>query len=299
MASSHWSTNLSLFLPSARPFTIAAATKGNLNLEQSHHWALIAKQGQKETERPKRSNIGDDAHLSCQERHCEIQCSRSTPSLRQPHAAPRSFHSLLPSLVFLPKKGHGHNWIEPLLPAPQVDTTEVGERAASPPAVPYVPARQKITAPGGNMISWHLPSHLPMGLPRKKDKVSMCWDTLNKHVFKIEPCSPLVSFQAGVIQLTAPWLFCMSSRGLSRLSDEEGKHRAWLSLPSMSAPPCDAGGIATSTAGGAHLLPSAPRRNAAGVHSFSPKRDEFPQAASATDGSACWRGSDMKSNAEI
>lgn len=136
--------------------------------------------------------------------------------------------------------------------------------AASPPAMPCIPARQTGTACGADMTSCCLLSRLPMDFPGKKDEFSMCWDKLNKHTFKMEPRSPLVSSQASVIQPAAPCLF-FTSRGLSLLCDERGKHRAWLSLSSMSAPRCDAGGVATSTTGAAHLLPSAPRRNAAGV----------------------------------
>ena len=155
----------------------------------------------------------------------------------------------------------------------------VGERAASPSAMPCGPSRQTGTVPGADMTSSHLLSRLPVGFPRKKDKVSMCWDTLNKQVFKIEPPSPLVSLQVAVIQPTAPCLFC-TLRGPSLLRGKQ-------SLSSTSAPPCDAGGVATSTTRAARLLPSAPHRNPAGVPGSSPKRNKFSRVASATDGSTC------------
>lgn len=206
-------------------------------------------------------DTGGETQASCWEWCCKILGSRSTPR----SLAPRSFHSPLPSMVFPLKKDKAT--AESILFSlfPRGTPWMLGSwLQALQPCHASLPGRQALC-----LEKTCLPlSCLPIGFPRKKDDVSRYWDKWNKHTFKIEPRSPLVFLQAGVIQLATPGLY-YTLRDLSPHCHEWAKHRVWLSLSSVSAPPCNAGGIATSARGGAQLLSSALRRNASWIRETS------------------------------
>lgn len=120
----------------------------------------------------------------------------SAPEAQVPSPVSRSFHSPFSSPVSPAQKRHGHSSIDPFVPVPQEEAEAVREQAARSLAVLCIPARQTGTAPGWDVTSCCLLSNLPVGFPRKKDKVSMCWGTLNKHGFKINLASSLFPCKA-------------------------------------------------------------------------------------------------------